>query len=177
MPEIGNRAPVLYGLFLVGQDKLPFGKLAVRHGLQLVHRCGGKLAHILVHVGHGGKDIFKRCFPAVLGVDRNNVFFPSMVKRVFMLSNLQILFMLFLFIFRLLRRLFLVFVQLLQNGRFFLRLFPFLGFYRFCKVGNGNRFPRLCPLLKICNGGRLRRIVDKPVKIVVVLLYGVLDVL
>ena len=74
MPEIGNRAPVLYGLFLVGQDKLPFGKLAVRHGLQLVHRCGGKLAHILVHVGHGGKDIFKRCFPAVLGVDRNNVF-------------------------------------------------------------------------------------------------------
>lgn len=42
MPEIGNRAPVLYGLFLVGQDKLPFGKLAVRHGLQLVHRCGGK---------------------------------------------------------------------------------------------------------------------------------------
>ena len=75
MPEIGNRAPVLYGLFLVGQDKLPFGKLAVRHGLQLVHRCGGKLAHILVHVGHGGKDIFKRCFPAVLGVDRNNVFF------------------------------------------------------------------------------------------------------
>ena len=28
---------------------------------------------------------------------------------------------------------------------------------------------------KICNGGRLRRIVDKPVKIVVVLLYGVLD--
>ena len=32
-------------------------------------------AHILVHVGHGGKDIFKRCFPAVLGVDRNNVFF------------------------------------------------------------------------------------------------------
>lgn len=71
MPEIGNRAPVLYGLFLVGQDKLPFGKLAVRHGLQLVHRCGGKLAHILVHVGHGGKDIFKRCFPAVLGVDRN----------------------------------------------------------------------------------------------------------
>ena len=49
MPEIGNRAPVLYGLFLVGQDKLPFGKLAVRHGLQLVHRCGGKLAHILVH--------------------------------------------------------------------------------------------------------------------------------
>lgn len=77
----------------------------------------------------------------------------------------------------LLRRLFLVFVQLLQNGRFFLRLFPFLGFYRFCKVGNGNRFPRLCPLLKICNGGRLRRIVDKPVKIVVVLLYGVLDVL
>ena len=32
--------------------------------------------------------------------------------------------MLFLFIFRLLRRLFLVFVQLLQNGRFFLRLFP-----------------------------------------------------
>lgn len=85
--------------------------------------------------------------------------------------------MLFLFIFRLLRRLFLVFVQLLQKGRFFLRLFPFLGFYRFCKVGNGNRFPRLCPLLKICNGGRLRRIVDKPVKIVVVLLYGVLDVL
>ena len=68
-------------------------------------------------------------------------------------------------------------IQLLQNGRFFLRLFPFLGFYRFCKVGNGNRFPRLCPLLKICNGGRLRRIVDKPVKIVVVLLYGVLDVL
>ena len=56
MPEIGNRAPVFYGLFLVGQDKLPFGKLAVRHGLQLVHRCGGKLAHILVHVGHGGKD-------------------------------------------------------------------------------------------------------------------------
>ena len=45
VPEIGNRAPVLYGLFLVGQDKLPFGKLAVRHGLQLVHRCGGKLAH------------------------------------------------------------------------------------------------------------------------------------
>ena len=38
MPEIGNRAPILYGLFLVGQDKLPFGKLAVRHGLQLVHR-------------------------------------------------------------------------------------------------------------------------------------------
>lgn len=70
--------------------------------------------------------------------------------------------MLFLFIFRLLRRLFLVFVQLLQNGRFFLRLFPFLGFYRFCKVGNGNRFPRLCPLLKICNGGRLRRIVVPP---------------
>ena len=33
------------------RDKLPFGKLAVRHGLQLVHRCGGKLAHILVHVG------------------------------------------------------------------------------------------------------------------------------
>ena len=32
MPEIGNRAPVFYGLFLVGQDKLPFGKLAVRHG-------------------------------------------------------------------------------------------------------------------------------------------------
>jgi len=75
VPEIGNRAPVFYGLFLVGQDKLPFGKLAVRHGLQLVHRCGGKLAHILVHVGHGGTDIFKRCFPAVLGVDRNNVFF------------------------------------------------------------------------------------------------------
>ena len=40
----------------------------------------------------------------------------------------------FLFIFRLLRRLFLVFVQLLQNGRFFLRLFPFLGFYRFCRI-------------------------------------------
>lgn len=34
MPEIGNRAPVLYGLFLVGQDKLPFGKLAVRHPIQ-----------------------------------------------------------------------------------------------------------------------------------------------
>ena len=100
-----------------------------------------------------------------------------MVKRVFMLSNLQILFMLFLLIFRLLRRLFLVLVQLLQNGRFFLRLFPFLGFYRFRKVGNGNRFARLCPLLKICDGGRLRHVVDKPVKIVVVLLYGVLDVL
>lgn len=51
MPEIGNRAPVLYGLFLVGQDKLPFGKLAVRHGLQLVHRCGGKLAHMPLKVG------------------------------------------------------------------------------------------------------------------------------
>ena len=50
--------------------------------------------------------------------------------------------MLFLFIFRLLRRLFLVFVQLLQNGRFFLRLFPFLGFYRFCKVGNPLLFSR-----------------------------------
>ena len=144
---------VLYGLFLVGQDKLPFGKLAVRHGLQLVHRCGGKLAHILVHVGHGGKDIFKRCFPGCPRRRSQQMFSSSMVKRVFMLSNLQILFMLFLFIFRLLRRLFLVFVQLLQNGRFFLRLFPFLGFYRFCKVGNGNRFPRLCPLLKICNGG------------------------
>lgn len=81
MPEIGNRAPVLYGLFLVGQDKLPFGKLAVRHGLQLVHRCGGKLAHILVHVGHGGKDIFKRCFPAVLGVDRNNAIQSPMVQK------------------------------------------------------------------------------------------------
>ena len=75
MPEIGNRAPVLYGLFLVGQDKLPFGKLAVRHGLQLVHRCGGKLAQSKVHVGHGSKDIANRRFPAVLGVDRNNVFF------------------------------------------------------------------------------------------------------
>ena len=68
--------------------------------------------------------------------------------------------MLFLFIFRLLRRLFLVFVQLLQNGRFFLRLFPFLGFYRFCKVGNGNRFPRLCPLLKICNGESIQAMND-----------------
>ena len=85
--------------------------------------------------------------------------------------------MLFLFIFRLLRRLFFVLVQLLQNGRFFLRLFPFLGFYRFRKVGNGNRFARLCPLLKIRDGGGLRRVIDKPVKIVVVLLYGVLDVL
>ena len=75
MPEIGNRAPVLYGLFLVGQDKLPFGKLAVRHGLQLVYRCGGKLAHILVHVGHGRVDIINRPFPAVLGVNRNYVFF------------------------------------------------------------------------------------------------------
>ena len=74
-PEIGNRAPVFYGSFVVGQDKLPFGKLAVRHGLQLVHRCDGNLAQSKVHVGHGGKDIFKRRFLAVLGVDRNNVFF------------------------------------------------------------------------------------------------------
>ena len=42
VPKIDNRAPVFYGLFLVGQDKLPFGKCAVRHSLQLVHRCGGK---------------------------------------------------------------------------------------------------------------------------------------
>ena len=63
MPEVGNRAPVFYGLFLVGQDKLPFGKLAVRHGLQLFHRCGGKLAHILVHVGpvsYTHLDVYKR---------------------------------------------------------------------------------------------------------------------
>ena len=70
-----HRAPVYYGLLLVGQDKLPFGKLAVRHGLQLVYRCGGKLAHILVHVGHGRVDIINRPFPAVLGVNRNYVFF------------------------------------------------------------------------------------------------------
>ena len=77
-----------------------------------------------------------------------------------MLSNLQILFLFFLLVFRLLRRLFLVLVQLLQNGRFLLRLLPFLGFYRFRKVGNGNRFARLCPLLQIRDGGRLRRIID-----------------
>ena len=95
-----------------------------------------------------------------------------MVKQIFMLSNLQILFMLFLFIFRLLRRLFLILVQLFQNRGLFLRLLPFLGFYRFRKVGNGNCFARLCPLLQICDGGRLRRVIDNPVKIVVVLLYS-----
>ena len=85
--------------------------------------------------------------------------------------------MLFLLVFRLLRCLFLILVQLFQNRGLFLRLLPFLGLYRFRKVGNGNRFPRLCPLLQICDGGGLRRVVDNPVKTVVVLLYGVLDVL
>ena len=58
-----------------------------------------------------------------------------------------------------------------------MRLLPFLGFYRFRKVGNGDRFARLCPLLQIRDGGRLRRVIDKPVKVVVVLLYNVLNVL
>ena len=85
--------------------------------------------------------------------------------------------MLFLFIFRLLRRLFLVFVQLLQNGRFFLRLFPFLGFTAFARSVTEIASPAFARCSKSATVGVCGRIVDKPVKIVVVLLYGVLDVL
>ena len=44
-------------------------------------------------------------------------------------------------------------------------------------VRKGDRLARLYLLLQLSGGGRLRRIIDKPVKSVVVLLYGVLDVL
>lgn len=73
MPEIGNRAPVFYGLFLVGQDKLPFGKLAVRHGLQLVHRCGGKLAHIYTFNASLKRRLedFSRKYPLLCRLERS----------------------------------------------------------------------------------------------------------
>ena len=45
------------------------------------------------------------------------------------------------------------------------------------KVNQGNRLTRLCFLLQFPDGGRLRRVVDDTVKIVVVLLHNILNVL
>ena len=45
------------------------------------------------------------------------------------------------------------------------------------KVNQGNRLTRLCFLFQFPDGGRLRRVVDDTVKIVVVLLNNILDVL
>ena len=43
------------------------------------------------------------------------------------------------------------------------------------KVNQGNRLTRLCFLLQFPDGGRLRRVVDDTVKVIVVLLDSVLD--
>ena len=45
------------------------------------------------------------------------------------------------------------------------------------KVNKGDSFARLNFLLQFSNGGRLRRVVDDTVKIVVVLLHNILNVL
>ena len=45
------------------------------------------------------------------------------------------------------------------------------------KVNQGNRLTRLYFLLQFPDGGRLRRVVDDTVKIVVVLLHNILNVL
>mgnify|MGYP007125812873 CR=1 FL=1 len=72
--------------------------------------------------------------------------------------------------------LFLVFIKLFENRRLFLRLFVLLGFYGLGKVNKGNGLARVYLCFKLGNGGHWR-VIDKPVKAVIVLLYGVLDVL
>ena len=64
----GNRAPFCVRLF-VGKRKDAFGKCAVRHSLQFFDRYGGKLAHILVHIRYGFKDIINYPLAAVCRID------------------------------------------------------------------------------------------------------------